>query len=135
MNGLRKLIGTIQTDRRVRFLMTGVLNTIFSTVLYSSFVFFGMKPHIAVIAMYPPSILHSYIWNKFFTFKVKKRSLSEAVRFILIYAGTFFVNFGSVLFLSDVLLLNAYVAGVIGLMFSTIASYLGHSMFSFREKR
>ena len=123
----------ILKDKRIRFVMVGGLNTAFSYALYALFVFFGVVAHIAIVIVYPFGIIHSFLWNKIFTFKTKKRTGRELLRFTVISLCGMVINYGAV-YISTILLdINPYVAGVVALGLVTILSYLGHSRFSFAE--
>jgi len=127
-------IRNILADKRVRFIITGAMNTGFSFIAYSLLVIVGVVPHLAVVIMYPLSILHSYLWNKFFTFRTKKRSGIELVRFVLVYLIIFGINYSVVYVLTSVFYINPFIAGLVALAVSTILSYLGHSRFTFSDK-
>jgi len=127
-------IGMFFSDKRIRFIITGGMNTLFSFVTYSVLLLVGIVPHLAVVIMYPLSIFHSYLWNKFFTFRAAKRSGKEAMRFTLVYIITFGVNYGIVYALTSLFSYNPFIAGIAALSCSTVLSYLGHSRFSFSPK-
>ena len=130
---MKGLVRNLYADRRARFLLVGAINTGVSFVLYTVLVFLGIVPHIAVVIMYPISILHAYIWHKYFTFRVSKRSISEVLRFVLINLFAFGVNFSAVYVLTYVFSVNPYLAGAFALAITTLVSYFGHNLFTFRN--
>ncbi len=89
---MKNLIKKIFSDRRVRFLFVGVLNTIVGYGCFAGAIFFGLHYVAAQAVASVFAILHSYLWNKYFTFKVKKRSLKEFGRFVLVYFLSYLIN-------------------------------------------
>lgn len=122
-----------------RFLFVGVLNTIVGYAGYAFFCWIGTHYLLASTLATVVGVLHSYIWNKFYTFKTRNNSLKELVseffRFISVYAVSYFINIGCLAVLVDVLLINKYLAGALLTLTTTIISYLGHNYFSFGKRR
>jgi len=131
---IKKLGKDLVADKRVRFLVTGGMNTTFSFLAYSLLVVFGVAPHLSIVIMYPISIMHSYIWNKIFTFRSKNKSAKELLKFVLVYVIIFGINYGVVYALTEIFHINPFAAGMIALSISTIMSYLCHSRFTFNKK-
>jgi putative flippase GtrA len=79
-------------------------------------------------------VIHSYIWNKKFTFKSKDKSISEIIRFIFVYIVNYLVGLGILYILVDKIGLNKYLAGALNLIITTLISWFGHKYFSFKQK-
>jgi putative flippase GtrA len=125
------MLKVLLSDKRVRFILVGGLNTAFSYMLYALFIYFGISADIAIVMMYPLSIAHSYLWNKYFAFKSKKRSIKEMLIFVSVYVITFVINYLSIYTFVNVMDINEYIAGIISLATTALLSYIGHNLFTF----
>ncbi len=132
--GRAPLLKKLYYDRRVRFVFVGGLNTAVAYAFYALFVWLGIPAHIATVLMYPPSILHSYLWNKYFTFRTPGRSAAELARFVLVYIAQLLINMLLVYVFTNMLGMDAYLAGVLAIPVSVLTSYAGHSLFSFKRR-
>lgn len=117
----------------VRFLIVGVLNTIVGYGVYALLLYFSWHFSLASLVSQIVGTIHSYFWNKFFTFKSKKYSVSEMVRFIIVYAVSYLVNLAALFVLIDSLKINKFIAGLGSLFITTIISFFGHRYFSFKK--
>lgn len=86
-------------QQAIRYLMVGVLNNVF---YYGAFVFctYYLKLHysIAVSVAYPLSILTGYGFNTKFTFSIKDFEVATFLKYTVVYATSFVINW-SLLFL------------------------------------
>ncbi len=135
-------------DRKLKFLFVGGLNTAVGVgtelVVYllmglplslsSKELASPLQILIASITSYTVGTIHSYLWNKYFTFESKEKSASEAFRFVTVYLVQLGVNYLLKLLLIQGFGMNTYLAMVLTLFVTTIMSYVGHTMFSFKKK-
>ena len=129
---MRGFINNLFEDKKVRFLFVGVLNTIFGYAVYALFIYLKMHYFLAQLLSSILAIAHSYLWNKYFTFRSPGGSASEIIRFVSVYAVSYLLNMG-ILFVSiEFFKWNAYFAGFICLFVTTVISYVGHKNISFR---
>ncbi len=131
MRKIKRLCDKIFTDRKIRFLFVGVLNTIFGYLVYALFIHLGMHYLLAQFFGSILAVAHSYLWNKYFTFKSPEKSWAEVMRFIFVYAVSYVLNMALLYIMIDVYKLSAYLAGAIGLFVTTLISYFGHKKISF----
>lgn len=120
--------------QEIRFLFVGVLNTI---VGYGSFLLLllvGTNYLVANTISYAIGVIHSYIWNRKFTFKSKNKSVFEIIKFVLVYIVNYLIGLGALYILVDKLNINPYLAGAFNLIITTLISFFGHKYFSFRQK-
>ena len=130
---MRGFINNLFEDKKVRFLFVGILNTIFGYAVYALFIYLKMHYFLAQLLSSILAIAHSYLWNKYFTFRSPGRSASEIIRFVSVYAVSYLLNMG-ILFVSiEYFKWNAYFAGFICLFVTTVISYVGHKNISFRR--
>jgi len=129
---MRHVTINIFEDDKVRFLFVGVLNTVFGYAVYALLIYLKMHYFLAQLFASVLAITHHYLWNKYFTFRIPEKSVSEIVRFVSVYAISYLLNM-AVLYISiEKFTMNAYVSGVICLFVTTIISYLGHKHVSFK---
>ena len=134
-------------DRRIKFILVGAMNTVIGflaeILVYVAFgISFTDKTAasagvivLATIANYTIGSIHSYLWNKFFTFESKSRSAGEFFRFLLVTVVQMGISFGLKYLLVHPLGMNTYLAAALTLVVTTALSYVGHSLFSFRTKK
>ena len=86
-------------QQAIRYLMVGVLNNVF---YYGVFVFctYYLELHysIAVCVAYPLSILTGYGFNTKFTFSIKDFEAAAFIKYTIVYATSFVINW-SILYL------------------------------------
>lgn len=146
MGGFKNFVVRFFQDKRVRFLIVGGLNTIVGIgVTWIVYLCFGvsifasqesMPLHVIVVGTLVGQIVgtvHSYFWNKYFTFRSKKKSIAEFLRFVLVYAVQYAVNLGLTALL-DMLIEMPWLVTILVTLICTILSYFGHNLFSFRKK-
>jgi putative flippase GtrA len=129
---MRGFINKLFEDKKVRFLFVGVLNTIFGYAVYALFIYLKMHYFLAQLLSSILAIAHSYLWNKYFTFRSPGRSASEIIRFVSVYAVSYLLNMGILYVSIEFFKWNAYMAGFICLFVTTVISYVGHKNISFR---
>jgi putative flippase GtrA len=134
MRKIKDLVRELFKDRKIRFLFVGVLNTIFGYAVYALFIYLGMHYLAAQFFGSILAVAHSYLWNKYFTFKSAEKSAGEVIRFISVYAASYVLNMILLYVLIGRLKINAYAAGAAGIFITTIISYVGHKKVSFRQK-
>jgi len=129
-----KLIKKLLGDRRVRFLITGGINTGFSFGVYAFVTLFGGNYPLATAISLVSTVTLSYFLNKYFTFQQKKRSGRELLVFCLVYLVSYAINNLMLYALRDLWGVNEYIAQLICVPVITVISFVGHSKFSFANK-
>ncbi|MGN1235037.1 MAG: GtrA family protein [Christensenellaceae bacterium] len=141
------LVKKLYYDMRIRFLFVGCLNTAigFGTDALVCFLFqrFTSTPAAIyqVVAIWTGTLLgaiNSYFWNKYFTFRSKKKSWREIGRFALVYIGCFLFSYLSQMGLQAWLgYADAswafYLVKLGVLVVQTLLSWFGQKYFSFRK--
>lgn len=122
-------------DRReVRFLIVGVINTAVGYGAYVLFLALGLNYLIAGTLSTIIGVANSYIWNRFFTFKSKGKAVNELARFSLVYLVSYCISMLFLYLVVGVFGLNAYIAGGVNLILTTLISWFGHKNFSFKNE-
>lgn len=119
-------------DKRIRFLFVGGINTFVGYSVFVICILIGFHYAIAQIISTIIGVTNSYFWNKYFTFQQKRKSKSEVVRFISVYAVSYVINLSLLYIMIDRLAISEYLAGLLGLAVTTLISYFGHNKFSFK---
>lgn len=112
----------------------GGLNTVIGYGLFMAFLFFGLQYLLANTIAYILGIIHSYLWNKYFTFNSKNRSFREAFRFVSVYLISYFIGMATLFLFVSILKINEYIAGGINIISTTVISWYGHNYYSFKIK-
>ncbi|MBE7086956.1 MAG: GtrA family protein [Clostridiales bacterium] len=144
MSKFTSLVKKLYYDKRVRFLFVGGLNTIVGVgTTYIIYLCFGLP--LFSQATIPPlpmivgtltgqvvGTIHSYFWNKYFTFRSKEKSGKEFLRFVGVYAVQYLVTLGLTK-LFDILINIPSLVTIVTTFVGVILSYIGHNFFSFRK--
>ncbi|MEG2639567.1 MAG: GtrA family protein, partial [Clostridiales bacterium] len=108
----------------LRFLFVGVLNTIVGYGSYWIGIKFGIHFAIASLIGQILGTVHSYIWNKKFTFASKTESpgktLGEMVRFSSVYAVQYVANVALIAIFIKVFSLSAELGGFFAMAICTV---------------
>ena len=126
---LKKLLA----KQEIRFLMVGVLNTIVGYGLYALFLALNINYLVANTMSTILGVLHSYMWNRFYTFKSKEKAFQEFLKFSLVYLVSYLLGTLTLFIMKDKLALSPYIAGFVNLFFTTLISFFGHKYFSFKS--
>ena len=118
----------------IRFLFVGGLNTMVGYGIYALLIYLGVNLYIANTISTIIGIFHSYLWNRYFTFKSKEKALAEIFKFISVYVVSYSLGMLTLFISSKVFNIDPYVAGLINLVITTLISWFGHKYFSFRKK-
>ncbi len=147
MSKFKDLVKKLYYDKRVRYLFVGVLNTIVGYgITLIMYLILGVDittdvgladPFLVMIATITGQVLgtvHSYFWNKYFTFRSRKKSFSEIVRFCIVYGVQYLANYGLTLLLKNVLNIPILFSQPIIILVCMAISYFGHNLFSFKNQ-
>ena len=128
-----KIINNLFKYQKIRFLFVGGLNTLVGYGSFAVLLFFNVNYLIANTISYIIGVIHSYFWNKKFTFKSNNKSPKELVRFIFVYIINYLAGMFILYVLVDIIGINQYISGILNLITTTIISWFGHEYFSFKR--
>ena len=131
---IKDFIKKIFSYQPIRFLFVGGLNTIVGYGVYALLIYIGVNYLVANTISTVIGIVHSYLWNRFFTFKSKNKALKEITKFISVYAVSYLIGMCTLFIFKDKLNISAYIAGLINLVITTLISYFGHKYYSFKKE-
>jgi len=78
-------------------------------------------------------IINSYFWNKYFTFRTKKITVSETVKFLIVYGVQYFSNLLLIYLCVEYTGISKELAGFFAIGVGTFIGYFGHKFWSFRK--
>ncbi len=130
---MKKLVDKLFSIQQIRFLFVGGLNTIVGYGFYALGIFLGLNYFIANLLSTILGVIHSYIWNKNFTFKSKAKVTREAPKFVGVYLISFLFSSLVLFILVDKLGINQYISGGLNIIITTLISWFGHKYFSFKD--
>lgn len=123
-------------NQPIKFIVIGILNTIVGFATYAAFIQFINDNYLqALILSHVIGVTHSYFWNNKWTFQQKGYNAKSGMKFISVYAVTFFVNLFLLTLLVDTIGLNKLIAQAIALFLTTGISFFGHKYWSFRASK
>ena len=123
----------------MRFLIVGVVNTIFgTTVMFSLYNLAGCSYWISSAANYILGSILSFFLNKYFTFQNRERSWGQVVRFTVNIAACYLVAYGvakpavRMLLSGQSVSIQENAAMLVGMCLFTGLNYFGQRFFAFR---
>lgn len=117
-------------NRFVRYLLVGILNTVFGYSLYAFFIFLNLHYSVAVLLGTVLGVLFNFKTIGKLVFKSHNNAL--IFRFVTVYALTYFVNVGGLRIFKGYNI-NMYLSGFLMLFPATVISYTLHKRFVFKE--
>ncbi len=133
--GVFKMIKKLFQNQKIRFLFVGGLNTIVGYGFYSLFLILNIHYFIANTLSTILGVIHSYLWNRYFTFKSKQKALKEIVKFVSVYITSYLLGSATLWIFTSLLKISPYISGLINLIITTLISWFGHKYFSFKENK
>lgn len=128
-----KLVKKIFSYQPIRFLFVGGLNTLVGYGVYALLIYMGVNYLLANTISTIIGVAHSYLWNRFFTFKSRNKAIKEITKFVSVYIVSYLIGMCTLFIFKDKLNISAYLAGLINLVITTLISYFGHKYYSFKK--
>jgi putative flippase GtrA len=120
---------------KIRFLLVGGYNTLFSFLLFCLLqtLLSGIFHYIVILLFcHLISVFNSFVSLKYFVFRSPKNFLNEYLKVNIVYAVYFVLNALLLYSLKDLLGINIYIAQLLCVIILTVASYFSHKYFSFK---
>jgi putative flippase GtrA len=128
---LAKIGSASELKQLSKFGLIGALNTILGYGLFIVFLNWG-NYFWALIFSHIIAVMHSYLWNKFWTFKSNKNPFMEFIKFNSVYLVVFAVNAIALFLLVEIFNFDPRVGQLFMLPVVTIISFTGHKCWSFK---
>lgn len=123
---------SLQVKQFFKFCIVGVFNTIIGYLLFLLFLNW-FNYFISLVISYIITIMHSYFWNRLWTFKSNGRRLMEFLRFISVYVAVFGANAITLFLFINLFNFEPWIGQLFSLSIITIISFTGHKYWSFRQ--
>jgi putative flippase GtrA len=124
---------------KIKYLLTGSLNTFFGLALYPIFYYIlkSYQIHYLIILFFTQAIciLFSFITTKLIVFKTKNDYFEEFLKFSTFYGIYFLVNLLFLPVIVEFLNINPVIAQTSFSCIVILSSYFWHSRISFYKKR
>lgn len=117
----------------VKYLLVGVINTIFGFSIIFLLMFLGVMPEVANFLGYFCGFILSYFLNKRFTFESKNSHKRDFWRFFIAMVGAYLVNFIALIVAHRIFGIDKYAAQVIAGICYTISGYIFSRFFAFKR--
>lgn len=116
-----------------RFLVIGVLNTIvgLGTILILQELL-GVSYRIANVAGYAVGLVHSFVWNKLWTFRSPRWSYHEVLRFLVAFFVSFSVQYLVLNVAIEVVHTSALLGQLLAIATYTVVNYGINRYWTFR---
>lgn len=125
------------SDRRIAFLLVGGFNTAFAFALFVGFhLLLGngwFRNELALLCTNVVSILVAFVLHRHLVFRVRGHLWLDLARFVTVNLGMIGANFVLLPLFVHVIGMDAVLSQLIITLLTVTASYLGHSLFSFRR--
>lgn len=138
---MKKLLSKFLDKTFLRFIIVGVINTLFGTaIMFVFYNVFGLSYWLSSASNYFFGSVLSYFLNKYFTFRYKKRDWKVVGRFVLNISACYLIAYGAAKPLVRALLSGASatiqenVAMLCGMCLFVALNYLGQRFFAFKSE-
>lgn len=115
-----------------KFVFVGILNTIVGYGLFAILIYLNVFYLLSLTVSHILGTLHSYLWNRFFTFKSANRVRQELPKFIVVYTLIYFLNFILLYIAVGLFRFNALISQLFILGLVTTISFVGQRYWTFR---
>jgi putative flippase GtrA len=122
----------IYNSQAFKFILVGILNTLVGYGVYFTLLYFNIHYILSLLIANIVGITHSFIWNKWWTFRSNKHIKHELPKFITVYGVTFILNLVLLVVFVELLKFDKRIAQLFALLFTTVISYIGHKLWSFK---
>lgn len=130
-----KHITSSEDARRIfKFVCVGLLNTFIGYGAFFLLSFF-LNYMVALVVAHFIGVANSYLWNKYWTFQVKKFRPAELVKFNIVYLLVLGANMLILYIVVELLAVNPRIGQLAVLPLVTLLSYFGHKYWSFHETK
>lgn len=131
---MMSLLKSVIRHEKVKFLIIGGYNTLFSLILGNlMYYFLPLNYTIIAIALYIISVTNSYMTYKIFLFKTKGNILKELIRANITYLSTFCLNLFLMFVFVSILQMEKIIAFNIASVIVVIVIYTMHKFFTFKQ--
>ena len=116
----------------IKYLLVGVANTIIGFGIIFTMMFIGFSPEVSNLVGYVIGIFVSYVLNKYFTFKKKKKNKKEFFKFIFSMLISYLLNLLTLLICYRILNIDKYLSQIISGVIYTLSGFIFSKFYAFK---
>ena len=116
-----------------KFILVGILNTVFGYLLFAILIYLGVFYLLSLTISHILAVIHSFLWNKYFTFKSKNEVKGEIIKFALVYTSIYLVNFLLLYIWTGILKVSPFISQFFILFVITTISFFGQRYWVFKK--
>jgi len=120
----------MKNNKIIKFIITGIINTVFYFILYSIFIFMGLDYKMAVFIATVIGVFFSFKMFGKFVFNNEDKSVLN--KFILLYIVLYLFNIFFVGFFENIFN-NYYTSGLIATALCAIISFVLNKLYVFKK--
>jgi len=117
----------------IKYVFVGLINTAIYYGIYYLMLKLGFSYALSLTVGTIAGVVNSYFWNKYFTFRTKKITVSETLKFLLVYGVQYLSNLFIIYLCVEYLGISKELAGLAAIGIGTFIGYFGHKFWSFKE--
>lgn len=129
---ISSLLNEVKQVSLYKFLLAGVINTLFAYFLFALFIYSGLHYVFACLLVTCIGIIFNYNTIGKIAFNKASTDRNLFFRFCMIYAGIYFLSL-IILKVGTFYLQNIYLIGALGLPFTSITAYLLNKNYVFHR--
>ena len=85
----------------MRYCIVGLASNAFGYLLYLAISYLGIGPKLAMTLLYGVAVIHTFIFNKKWTFRHEGAATPTLLRYAAVYAAGYVINFLALIVLVD----------------------------------
>ena len=116
-----------------KFILVGILNTLVGYLLFALLIYLGVFYLLSLTVSHILAVIHSFLWNKYFTFKSKNEVKGEIIKFALVYTSIYLVNFLLLYIWTGILKVSPFISQFFILFVITTISFFGQRYWVFKK--
>ena len=125
----------LQLPEKIRFVLVGGYNTVFSYLLYALFLFLSGNelPQTALFLSFILSSFNSYLTQKFYVFNTRGNYVKEFIGCLAVWELSYLFNMALLWLITTFLINNPYTAQIICLIIVAILNYIFLKRLAFKK--
>lgn len=123
----------MRLPQKLRFLLVGGYNTLFSYLLYMAFLYyFETWVQLSLFLSYLLSSVHNYLTQKFYVFNTRGSYVREYLKCVIVWVLSYGLNAAILGFLTHVCHINPYVAQIMSQIPVIVFNFVFLKYFAFQ---
>ena len=124
---------SVFTKQFLKYVFVGLITTAIYYGIYYVMLQFGFSYALSLTVGTISGIINSYFWNKYFTFRTQERTVSETVKFLIVYGIQYLSNLLIIFICVEYVGVSEELSGLVAIGVGTFIGYFGHRFWSFKQ--